>query len=427
MKSKRISSILSAALALVAITFSLAVSALAQTESILFSFGDNGGGWGPVSLSADSSGNLYGTGGIGNGMVYKLTPATYEWKESALHFFFGTDFGANPSSPVIFDAQGNLYGSTYFGGKSGQCPSSGCLGVVYELSPPVTGTKWTIAVLHIFAGGAGGAYPIGLVSDAAGNIYGMTQSGGSSAGICANVSGCGTVFRLSPQAGGGWQFTRIHTFMGNDGLQPQGSLVLDAAGNLYGTTSWGGNSAYCTQQAFGGCGVVFRLAPNSTGGWTSTTLHGFSDRADGASPGSQIVFDAAGNLYGTTNLGPSSAQYGVAFELTPTASGPWTFTPIYNFNNLADGNTTVAGLVIDNAGNLYGSSPWGGGTCNCGTVYKLSPGASGWSLTVLHTFVGNPDGVNPWGSLLLTSSGNLMGVTYLGGTYQGGTFYEITP
>jgi uncharacterized repeat protein (TIGR03803 family) len=400
----------------------------AQTETLLFSFGNNSGGWMPATVTTDGSGNYYGTGGAGNGMVYQIYPSGSGWKEKMIHSFGDTADGASPTPSLIFDGQGNLYGSTYFGGKSPSCPASGCTGIVYELSPTTSG-PWKLTVLHTFTGGAGGASPIGLVFDSAGNIFGMTQTGGNMSGVCASSSGCGTAFRLSPKSGGGWQFTSIHTFNGNDGLSPQGSLLVDASGNLYGSTAWGGNSKYCSTYGLNGCGTVFRLTPTGKGGYGISGLHHFSDLGDGANPGSLLVFDASGNLYGGTGQGGSSAPYGVIFELSPTASGPWTFNSIHNFTDSTSGKGIYGGLTIDAAGTIYGSSPYGGTqACDCGAVFKLAPGTNGWTFTLLHAFTGsNTDGFNPGGNLILDSSGNLFGITFLGGAYSGGTFYEITP
>lgn len=411
------------------VVLSLALAAQAQTETLQFSFGDNSGGWGPETVWADGSGNFYGTGNVGSGMVYKLYMSSGVWKETAIHFFGGTADGWGPSASLIFDGQGNVYGSTLFGGKSPNCPSTGCSGVVFELSP--TDTKaWKVTVLHTFTGGASGQSPMGLVFDSAGNIFGMTQTGGNMAGVCANDSGCGTVFRLSPKTGGGWQFSTIHTFNGSDGLLPQGNLLIDAAGNLYGSTSWGGNSKYCTEFDLGGCGTVFRLTPTGKGGYGFSGLHHFSETNDGASPSTQLVLDAAGNLYGGNSLGGKSNPWGVVWELSPTTSGPWTFTALYNFTTTTDGQSIDGGLTMDSAGNLYGTSP-GGGTdsnCNCGTIFKLSPGSSGWTIDLLHSFAGGlTDGIVPVGNLVVDSSGNVYGITGEGGAYSGGAFYEITP
>ncbi len=428
MKTQRRSQPLTLALALMFLTFSLGMRTEAQTENLLFSFGDNSGGYAPATLASDSAGNLYGTGGAGNGMVYKMTLTAGVWGEKAIHFFSGGVDGADPSSSVLFDADGNLYGTTTFGGKSAACPTSGCSGVVFELSPTVSG-PWKFTALHTFIGGADGASPIGIVFDAAGNIFGMTQTGGSTAGVCANDSGCGTVFKLSPKSGGGWQYSLIHTFSATDGLLPQGNLLVDSSGNLYGSTTFGGNANYCKSDNFGGCGVVFRLAPTVKGGYGIALLHRFINGADGSLPSTPLVFDGAGNLYGATGNGGASNPYGTVFELSPTVGGAWTFAALYSPTGGTDGESTNGGLAIDSAGNLYGSSIFGGNPeCNCGTVFKLAPGAGGWTVDLLHDFGGGfSDGFYPAGNLVVNSSGDLYGVTFQGGAYEGGTLYEIAP
>ena len=278
------------------------------------------------------------------------------------------------------------------------------------------GGAWTEKVLHNFNhNGTDGYWPIASpILDAAGNLYGTTFQGGA--------YDLGTVFELTP-TGGGWTETVLHTFSGyTDGGSPWAGLVFDTAGNLYGTTPYGGDYY---------AGTVFELTPTAGGGWTKQVLHSFSpDCTDGYEPYAGLIFDTAGNLYGTTSAGGTyscnGSQGGTVFELTPTEGGGWTETVLHSFNsNGTDGIIPYASLVFDTAGNLYGTTV-SGGTYNYGTVFKLSPGEGGWTETVLHTFNGT-DGAAPYAGLIRDAAGNLYGTTFLGGAYGGGTVFELTP
>jgi uncharacterized repeat protein (TIGR03803 family) len=244
-----------------------------------------------------------------------------------------------------------LYGTTVDGGGVTS------YGTVFELTPSAGGV-WTETVLHTFAySGTDGYTPLaGLVFDASGNLYGTTVNGGAYK--------YGTVFELTPTAGGGWTETVLHSFnnKGTDGYWPYASLILDASGNLYGTTLNGGTS---------NVGTVFELTPTAGGGWTETVLHNFRGK-DGYNPNSSLIFDAAGNLYGTTVKG-GHYGYGTVFELTPTAGGIWAETLLHSFNNNGtDGYWPYAGLIFDAVGNLYGTS-YLGGAHGFGTVFEITP------------------------------------------------------
>lgn len=288
-------------------------------------------------------------------------------------------------------------------------------GAVFELSPRAGG-GWTETVLHSFNNdGTDGWYPeAGVILDAAGNLYGTTLYG----------QGYGMVFELSPSANGEWTEKILYNFTGPyDGRYPHGDLVFDAAGNLYGTTDAGG--VYCS--LYQGCGTVFELSPNGSGGWTETVLHSFNnDGTDGINPICALILDAAGNLYGTAN---DAGAYGggIVFELTP-AGGSWTETVLYSFGALPDGRAPDAGLVFDTAGNLFGTTRTGGND-NVGTVFELAPnGSGGWTETVLHSFGDGDDGFQPlYGSLIFDARGNMYGTTQEGGTYAYGTVFELTP
>ena len=393
------------------------------TETVLHSFGNGTDGIVPDgSLLFDQASNLYGTtvlGGIhGLGTAFELSPRQGGgWTETILHSFGNGTDGISPNASLIFDSNGNLYGTTYFGGIHGQ-------GTVFELSPS-QGGGWTETVLHSFGSGTDGAQPYAaLILDMAGNLYSTTYKGG--------VHGEGTVFELSPRLGGGWTETVLHSF-GNpatqDGADPFGDLVADATGNLYGMTQGGG---------IRGKGTVFELSLGQGGGWTETVLHSFGNPAtqDGANPFAGLIFDQDGNLYGTTYLG-GIHSLGTAFELSPSGGGGWTETVLHSFGvpGSQDGSDPEGGLIFDRSGNLYGTTMAGGihvdGVCSpvgCGTVFELSPReGGGWTETVLHSFGNGTDGIFPQAGLVSDAVGNLYGTTESGGIHSMGTTFTLTP
>lgn len=276
----------------------------------------------------------------------------------------------------------------------------------YSSSPNSDGT-WTESVLHSFGVDPDGQGPDGgVIFDASGNLYGTTASGGSSS--------WGTVFELSPVFGGGWTETVLHSFTGApDGANPKTSLVMDGAGNLFGTTTGGGSAS-------GGC--VFELSPNGVG-WTESVLFNFPG-TNGLEPYGSLIFDAAGNLYGTTPDG-GAGGVGTVFELSPGSSG-WTETLLHQFNKHQGGETPVGGLTFDSTGNLYGTTD-GGGAAGLGTAYKLVPGSSGYTIQYLHSFGSSTDGAIPLAGVVLDSAGNIFGTTFQGGTGNTGTVFEILP
>jgi uncharacterized repeat protein (TIGR03803 family) len=385
------------------------------TEAVLYSFNFDGtDGATPVfaNLVSDSAGNFYGTtvegGTYDSGTAFELTPnGGGGWTEKVLYNFGKNTDASIPYAGLIFDNVGNLYGTTVTGGIHGW-------GTVFELTP--TGGGWTEKVLHSFNfNGSDGAEPFGgLVFDAFGNLYGTTYVGG--------IHGNGTVFELSPNGSGGWTEKVLHSFNfnGSDGAQPWAGLVIDAAGNLYGTTNEGG--IYYIG------GTVFELSPNGSGGWTEKILHSFNfNGVDGANPFDNLIFDAANNLYGTTQQGGIHGN-GTVFQLTPHQNGSWTERVLHSFNG-TDGSGPDAGLVrFGSLSDLYGTTSYGG-VNGAGTVFELTPTQGGnWIETVLHNFslVGG-DGNEPEGSLIFDPSGNLYGMTELGGTYNSGAVFEITP
>jgi len=417
------------AIALVVVGFLMtgaSVKAVGQ-EQVLHAFNGRDGVHPNGGVIFDAAGNLYGTtlgGGrghscLGCGTVFKLAPgANGKWTRTVLHSFNGKD-GFNPFAGVILDPAGNLYGTTWIGGRSKSPCDSNC-GVVFKLSPGANG-NWTETVLHYF-NGADGANPYaGLIFDAAGNLYGTTWMGGTKS------CGCGTVFKLSLGANGKWTETVLHSFNGKDGANPYAGVIFDAAGNLYGTT-------FSTTD---GESTVFKLTQDAKGKWTHTVLHTFNGK-DGAYLYAGVVFDAEENLYGATDGGGAYSD-GTVFKLAPGANGKWTETVLHDFNRM-DGANPDAGVVFDAVGNLYGTT-FGGGksnSCvNCGTVFKLSPGANGkWTETVLHSFNGR-DGQGPlFSNLIFDTAGNLYGTTVYGGNLSActgidgngcGVVFEITP
>jgi len=410
MRQSKFSGIIIEILAIMAVTVILASAAAASEFKVLhaFTWADYPSG----KLTMDAAGNLYGTaqfgGAHGSGVVYRLAPnPNGSGTVSILYSFTGGTDGDIPEGGVTFDAAGNLYGTTYAGGGGG--------GVVYKLAPNPQGS-WTESVLHSFKGGTAGANPTGLTFDAAGNLYGATQHGGA--------PGYGFVYKLAPNPHGSWTESVLYSFKGGtDGAYPQGQgPAFDAAGNLYGTTS-GSESNPC----FNTCGTVFKLSPNPDGTWREAVLHSFEGGTDGVYPYDQLTFDAAGNLYGVTELGGGSGCYGggcgVIYKLAPNPDGSWTESVLHSFDG-PDGKSPSARLTLDAAGNLYGTTH-DGGACGYGVVFKLKPTATGWKETVLHTFVGY--GKSPFVvPLIFDRAGNLYGTTSAG-TGNNGLVFEITP
>ena len=227
--------------------------------------------------------------------------------------------------------------------------------------------------------------------------------------------GCGIVFQLSPQTSGGWKFRIIYSFTGEtDGSYPSGGVTLDAAGNIYGTTESAGT---------GGCGAVWELTPNGNT-WTETTLYDFGNQPDGCSPAWGIILDSSGNLYGaTSNGGPYNG--GTVFQLVPQGDGTWLENILHAFSSGRDGYDAYSGVTMDSSGNLYGTT--GGGIYGAGAVYQLSQSGGAWAETILFYFTGGQNGSQPYGGVVLDKSGNLYGTTEFGGLDNVGTVYELTP
>ena len=279
----------------------------------------------------------------------------------------------------------------------------------------LTGAAWAVSTSQIysFAGGNDGEYlDTELVMDSAGNLYGTTVQGG--------IHGSGTVFRLSP-SGSEWTHTVLYNFTGGaDGGEPYKGVTLDAQGNLYGTAVTGGGGS-CE----GGCGVVYGLT-NSGGVWTQSVIHAFTGGNDGSGPGSPVAFDKHGNLYGTTPTGGAKG-FGVVYEMKPGANGAWNLSVIHTFTGGPDGlGGSASRLLLDAAGNIYGVNTVGGAN-GFGNVYELSPSSAGkWRFAVLYSFKDQPDGASPYGGVIFDKSGNLYGTTYYAGANDVGTVYKLT-
>jgi uncharacterized repeat protein (TIGR03803 family) len=304
------------------------------------------------------------------------------WTPEILYQFRGGSDGALVYAGVIFDSAGNLYGTTAAEGVNNY-------GIAYELSPAAG--EWTETLLHSFPAQSGdGQYPGPLVFDASGNLYGTTYVGGL---------GDGTVFELLPNPQGGWTEDVLHRFStDSDGFGPSAGVIFDSAGNLYSTTYDGGPN---------GGGTVFELSP-SGGSWTETILYGLGN--PGIYPWPSLVRDQSGNLYGV--------NYGGIFELTPSGGG-WSYAQIYSSGN-GPHDIYPNSLIIDGEGNLFGTADGGAfGNCDrgfgCGAVFKLSHRQKGWQMTVLHNFPGGAAGSYPYGTLVMDQAGNLYGTTYYGG------------
>ena len=376
-------------------------SGLHAPLQILHRFSSGKGGGDPSGpLLGDAAGNVFGNaesgGSSGVGVVFELTRAARTpWPEQVLHAFIGSD-GAYPFGGLTFDGQGNLFGSTFSGsGNAGG-------GVVFELSP--NGRNWSYAVLTGFgnADSTSGSNPNGgLVFDAAGNLYGTTQLGGSV--VCTHSVGpCGVVFELSPGKSGSWAETVLYSFRGPpDGAYPYSPLLFDGAGNLYGTTSEGG-SGKCNdgEGLVIGCGTVFELS-NSGGTWSKTTLYNFTKHEFG-DPGSPLVFGADGSIY-------STAGYDV-FRLAQSG-GKWTKSTIFEFTEGIAGTIPSSGVVFDGQGNLYATTA-SSGLEGYSTVSELAPPVGGtgeWTLTTIDQFGKGLDSIQPRGGVLVGTKGTLYG------------------
>lgn len=404
----------------------------AQTLTVLHNFTLGGDGASPTAgLTMDGAGNFYGTTarggyaigyycGYGCGTVFKLSRGGSSWVLNSIYSFKGGADGTTPEARVVFGPDGLLYGTTTGSDLFGSIGDP----TLFSLILPATPCKTALClaeetVLYRFTGPMDGSGPGwgDLAFDQAGNIYGTTSDGGSYR--------YGSVYELTA-SNGSWTETILYSFTGGeDGSQPKSGVILDQAGNLYGTTLYGGANAR---------GTVFQLT-HSDSGWTEKVLHSFG--SDGSGPYGGLIFDQSGNLYGTTQTEYMGQGNGTVFMLSPSGDD-WTLTNLYSFPS---GFTyPYARLTMDAAGNLYGTTSYYlfgasyfGGDTGEGSVFKLAFSNGIWTYVDLHEFTGrNGDGDGPSGSVVVDANGNLYGTTGAGGTVlycSGGcgVVWEITP
>jgi uncharacterized repeat protein (TIGR03803 family) len=381
------------------LTLLIAQSLEAVTYKVLHAFGkgkDGGGVFAGVAF--DSKGNLFGAtwggGAFGYGTVFELTPGSGgKWTETILHSFCKNfpdcNDGALPSTTVVIDRAGDVYGASNT--------------AAFELIPSGA-DDWSFQTIYTTSTNGG------FVLDKAENLYGTWGPGKNKEG---------DVFKLRRESieAADWSESVLYNF-GPGECCATSSLIFDAAGNLYGTTKLGGSS---------GDGSAYRIFRDRNGAWRDQIMHSFSAGSDGQYPwDARLVLDSVGNAYGTTLQG---GMGGTIFELSPNADGQWKETILYNFPDAQNnGGGPAAGLTFDKAGSLYGTTSAGGDpSCSCGVVFKLTPGSNGkWKYSVLHRFTGK-DGWGPQASVILDDKGNLYGTTTEGGAYGYGVVFEITP
>jgi uncharacterized repeat protein (TIGR03803 family) len=400
-------------------------------------------------------------------VILICTSAAAQANFKVLYNFKGGTDGGPLSGALVIDGKGNLYGTAGGGPHSYWC--DGSCGKVYELAPNGEG-RWTETVLHDFRySKTDGYWPFGgVILDGAGVLYGTTGSGGT--------HNDGTVYQL--KGAGGWAETILYNFGGNtndagspsagllrepdgnlyglagypyelshgtdghwhervlyrftlgtpDGNDPVGTLVSDQAGNFYGATKFGGIYPPHCGSGGDGCGTVFELEREPGGRWKEKILHRFAQfKNDGELPFAGLVMDNKGNLYGTTYQG-GAHQTGTLFKLMRSKDGNWRETILFDFPKSEDGGGPIAAMTLDTAGALYGTTVYGGTqACSCGVVFRLAPAAGGkWVYGVLHRF-SRSDGATPYAGVTLDSQGSLYGTTLSGGANAYGVVYEVTP
>lgn len=373
------------------------------------------------------------------GLVLLLATAQAQ-TYSVLHSFTGGGDGGDPST-LSMDQAGNLDGTAFTGGVG--------YGVAFKLKQ--VNSNWIITPLYSFAGGSDGAGPAGIAVAPNGLLYGTTQAGGDAGcGIPIVYTGCGTVYSLSPGAArprsviSPWEESVVYRFTGStDGLAPYGlaPLIFDQSGDLYGTAFLGGKYGSCNVLGTYACGAVFKLALSGDH-WAESVLWSFGQQQDdGVEPASGVIFDPAGNLYGTTITGGTGSGCdvqghggcGTVYELTPSEGG-WRESVLYSFRGGSDGGAPYAGVIRDSLGNLYGATAYGG-SGGGGTIFKLSPFNGGWTFTLLYSFAGAGSGPNmqcpncpgPFSSLTMDNVGNLYGTTYNDGAHGHGSVFKLVP
>src|SRR5207253_10252887 len=338
-------------------------AATATTTDLIVSCEEDEGEYADTELETDSAGNIYGTtvlgGDFGSGTGFKLSPTPTGWVHTVLYSFTSGADGGEPYKGVTVDREGNLYGTAVRCG-SGSC-EGGC-GVVYKLTN--SGGTWIQSVIHAFTGGDDGSGPGARVTlDRSGNVYGMAPTGGA--------YGLGTIYKIHQGQNGTWNLRVIHAFTGGaDGATGSAGRMILRHGHLYGAATAGGRY---------GSGVVFELTPTQVGEWNFRTIYSFRGQPDGSFPYGALLFDASGNIYGTTYYGGAN-NIGATYALTPRANGEWREKVLYSFQGGTDGNSPISNLVFDTAGNLYGTTSEGG--LGLGTIFELSPvGGGHWMET----------------------------------------------
>lgn len=387
------------------------LAAHAATTQVVYSFaGGADGEYADTDLVMDGAGNIYGTtvqgGQNASGTVWELSPSGGSWTHSVLYNFTGSTDGGEPYKGVTLDAQGNIYGTAVTGG-SGSC-EGGC-GVAYKLTN--SGGTWTQTVIHAFTGGDDGAGPgAGLTLDDKGNVYGMTPTGGA--------DGLGTIFRLHPKQSGNWKLTVIHAFTGGaDGTGGSAGRLVFRGRHLYGAATSGGLDGY---------GTAYQLTPTTSGEWGFKTIYTFPGQPNAGFPYGGLIFDASGNLYGTTYYDGAN-NLGCVYELIPRHMGEWKEKLLHSFAGGNDGQGSIANLVFDAAGNLFGTTSEGG-LGGDGVVFELKPRLNGsWRESVVHDFTGPPDGAYAYNGMVGDGAGNFFGSTVHGGADDEGAIYEFTP
>jgi len=405
------------------------VTSWAGSETVLVNFDGSNGAIPYAGLILDKAGNLYGTtniGGIENsGTVFKLSPSSSGWQETILHSFhrYGKD-GSLPYASLVMDEAGNLYGTTSAGGgHQNECGGGypGC-GTVFELSPTKQG--WRETILYNFPNAKNGLSPgYALALDKDGNLYSTTIFGGSDGGSDECPSGCGVVFKIAHDSRG-WHESVIYDFCSAqncaDGSNPDGPVIVDESGNLYGTASLGGNPS-CRY----GCGTVFRLRPSKSG-WKEDVLYSFTGQTDGFFPYGGLVLDQAGNLYGINSV---DVHYGSGsiFELE-NSKGGWQLKILHNFGLNDRGIGPNGSLTFDKDGRLYGTTSYGGvvGKLGNGLVFKLVHSGDGWKENVVLALPADGSGGSrPNAGVVLDSHGNVYGTAASAGGGGFGTVFEV--
>jgi uncharacterized repeat protein (TIGR03803 family) len=382
----------------------------AATERVIYNFSKTASGGGVHLVYHD--GKFYGAAGTGGsstcsgdcGSIFELAPKVGGgWNYRLLYAFSSFANGYGPEGTVVFDASGNLYAAIYGGTSNGY-------GGVIKLTPTATG-PWTETTIYSFIAGSGDGWRpnSGLTQDAAGNLYGVTINGGTN-------QGSGTVYKLSPNSNGTWSESLLYSFYPRpDGQYPSGEVTFDAAGNLYGTTVYGGSSDL---------GTVYEISPGSGGAWTETKLYSF-DGTYGETPEGAVSLDADDNVYGDTYAGGYYGQ-GAVYELV--AGSTWTPSLLHSFEGFSDGAYPVSGYLTGGVPGTYYGTTFVGGVHNGGIVFQMKLQTNGkWAEEIVYSFETTDDAYSPVSGVTIGPSNALFGSTGYGGTNNTGAIYEITP